>query len=311
MRNGRLVVSEWLAALCSCSGATIQTSDERARAISSNSLMPGDSIPSSLVTRMRALASSMRPSAIRFYDLPRSHIGLQRRGQRHRAVMALEVFEKRYQGPADRQAGAIEGMHRRSPLASGGTITRLHAMRLERAAVRAARDFAVRSLAGEPYLDVVSFLRGEPHIASRKQDHAIGKAEPPQHLLGTGGHPFVLGRRIFRPRDGDQLDFFELVLSNHAASVFSRRTSLRAEARSPGGVAQRQCALVEYLSGDQVGERHFGCRDQPIVVRGAELIRAELGELAGPEERLVADQQGRRNLGISELGRVKVEHELA
>src|SRR5437762_8451667 len=116
MRNGRLVVSEWLEALCSCSGATTHTSGERSRAISSSSLMPGEPIPSSLVTRMRALASSMRPSAMGsamgFDDLLASHIGLQHRRKHDRAVVPLEVLQDRNQSPPNRETGAVEGVNR-------------------------------------------------------------------------------------------------------------------------------------------------------------------------------------------------------
>src|SRR5437588_10278838 len=106
MRNGRLVVSEWLEALCSCSGATTQTSGERSRAIFSNSLIPGEPMPSSLVTRIRDLASSMRPSAMGFDDVLASHIGLQYGRQRHGAIVPLEVLEDRDQSPPDRETGA-------------------------------------------------------------------------------------------------------------------------------------------------------------------------------------------------------------
>src|SRR5438132_11490743 len=107
MRNGRRVVSEWLEALCSCSGATTQTSGERSRAISSNSLMPGDPTPSSLVTRMRALASSMRRSAMGFDDLLARHIRLQHRWKRYRAVVPLEVLQDRDQGSPDSETRAV------------------------------------------------------------------------------------------------------------------------------------------------------------------------------------------------------------
>src|ERR1700746_2421312 len=110
MRNGRLVVSAWLEALCSCSGATTQTSGERSRAISSSNLIPGDPMPSSLVTRMRALASSMRPSAIGFDRLLASHIGLQHWWEHHGAVVPLEVLKDRDQGAPDRETRAVEGM---------------------------------------------------------------------------------------------------------------------------------------------------------------------------------------------------------
>src|SRR6202035_3502866 len=124
MRNGRLVVSEWLEALCSCSGATNQASAERSRAISSNSLIPGDAMPSSLVTRMRAFASSMHRSAMGFDDLQASHIGLQHRGKRHRAIVPLEILQDRDQGSADRDPGAVEAGNGQCPFLSGEPITR-------------------------------------------------------------------------------------------------------------------------------------------------------------------------------------------
>src|ERR1700755_1868791 len=127
MRNGRLVVSEWLEALCFCSGAATQTSGQRSRAISSTSLMPGDPMPSSLVTRMRALASSMRPSAMGFDDLLASHIGLQHRGKRHRAIVPLEVLQDGDQGSPDRETGAVESMNRQCPSSLGGAVAGLHA----------------------------------------------------------------------------------------------------------------------------------------------------------------------------------------
>src|SRR5436190_8402024 len=165
MRNGRLVVSEWLEALCSCSGATTHTSGERSRAISSNSLMPGDPIPSSLVTRMRALASSIRPSAMWFDGLLPSHIRPQYRRQRHGPVVALEVLENGNQGAPDRQTGAVEGMKRQRPLPFRRPVARLHAQGLECAAIRAAGNLAVGPLPRQPNLDIVSLLRGKPHIA--------------------------------------------------------------------------------------------------------------------------------------------------
>src|SRR5258708_36960562 len=58
MRNGRRMVSEWLTALCSVSGATTHTSCESSRATFSRSLMPLAWYPSSLVTRMRVFLRS-------------------------------------------------------------------------------------------------------------------------------------------------------------------------------------------------------------------------------------------------------------
>src|ERR1700674_5031978 len=105
--------------------------------------MPGEAIPSSLETRIRHLARSMRQSAMIPDRLQPAHIGLQRLGDRNAAVMALEVFQDRDQRAADCEAGAIEGVNRPRPLAARRAIAGLHALRLERPAIRAARNFAI------------------------------------------------------------------------------------------------------------------------------------------------------------------------
>src|SRR5712691_4197645 len=199
MRSGRRVVSEWLAPLCSCSGATTQTSSERSPAIVSSTLMPGEAMPSSLEIRIRHLARSICRSAMISDRLLTAHIGPQRLGDRDRAVMALEVLEDRDHRAAKREAGAVEGMHRARALASCRPVARLHALGLERAAIRAARNLAVGVLAREPDLDIVGLARGESHIAGRQEHDAIGEAEALQHLLGALGHALVLGLGIFGP----------------------------------------------------------------------------------------------------------------
>src|SRR5690348_17002133 len=112
MRSGRRVVKEWLAPLCSCSGATTQTSSDRSRAICSRSLMPGASMPSSLEIRTRHVAKSMRPSAMRHDDLLPAHIGPQHLGDPDGAVVLLKVLDDRDQRAADRKGGAVEGVDR-------------------------------------------------------------------------------------------------------------------------------------------------------------------------------------------------------
>src|SRR5712691_6553073 len=109
------------------------------------------------------------------------------------------------------------------------------------------------------------------------------KTEPLEHLLGAFGHLIVFVRRILRPGNRDQLDLFELMLADHAASVLAGCARLRAEAGGPRRVAQRQTALVEDLAGDEISQGNLGGRDQPVTVRGAEQILGELWELAGPE----------------------------
>src|SRR6266568_5032382 len=158
MRSGRRVVSEWLAPLCSCSGATTQTSSESSRAIFSSTWMPGEAMPSSLEIRIRHLASSMCRSAIVPNHFLTAHVGLQGLGDRNRAVMALEVLDDRDHRTADREGGAVQRVDRLQAVHEAFALTAiagLHTTRLERPAIRAARDLAIGVLAGEPDLDVV------------------------------------------------------------------------------------------------------------------------------------------------------------
>src|SRR5271154_231931 len=153
MRSGRRVVKEWLAPLCSCSGATTHTSSDRSRAIVTSTVMPGEAIPSSLEIKIRHRSRSIGRSAMIPDDLLAAHIALQCLGDRNRPVMALKVLEDRDHRAANRETGTVEGMHRPRALFAGRPVARLHALGLERAAIRAARNLAIGVLAGEPDLD--------------------------------------------------------------------------------------------------------------------------------------------------------------
>src|SRR5436190_16251161 len=106
--SGGRVVSEWLAPLCSCSGATTQTSEVISRAIFSSSLMPGDSMPSSFAIRIRHLSGIDRSAMRRLDGFLSAHIGLQRLGNRDGAVVALKVLQNRDQCAPDREGGAVQ-----------------------------------------------------------------------------------------------------------------------------------------------------------------------------------------------------------
>src|ERR1051326_6789728 len=157
MRSGWRVVSEWLAPLCSCSGATTQTSEDSPPAIRSSISIPGEAMPSSLEIRIRQRARSIVPSAIGPDDLCAAHIRPQRLGDSDRAIVALIVFEDRYHRAADGEAGPVEGVHRAYPLLARGAIPRLHAARLEGAAIRTARNLAIRVLARQPDFEIICF----------------------------------------------------------------------------------------------------------------------------------------------------------
>ena len=62
--------------------------------------------------------------------------------------------------------------------------------------------------------------------------------------------------------------------------------------------------------GDEVGQGHFGGRDQPPAVGGLVAVLGELRQLAGAVHRLVADQHRGPDLGQPVFFDVGVEHEL-
>ena len=96
-----------------------------------------------------------------------------------------------------------------------------------------------------------------------ERDDAVMQAETLQHVFRAGGHALVLVARLFGRRDRDQLDLPELVLADHAARVAPRRSRLGAEADGAGGEAQRQSLLVDDALAHEIGQRHFGGRDEP------------------------------------------------
>src|SRR5579863_9149945 len=161
MRSGRVMVKEWLAPLCSVSGATTQTSGQRARATFARSFSPGALMPSSFEIRMRAAARSRGVSNISADHLKAAHIGSERVRHCDRAVSLLVILEQGDECAADGKARAVESMDEARSLPFAGPEPRLHPPRLELAAIGAARDLAVGPLPRQPYLDVIGLPRGE------------------------------------------------------------------------------------------------------------------------------------------------------
>ncbi len=157
---------------------------------------------------------------------------------------------------------------------------RVHAARLEVAAHRAGRDFAIHVLARQPDLDVVGLLRGEAHVAGAERHHAIVQIELLQHVLGAFQHALMLGLRLFRRRDRNQLDLGELMLADHAARVLAGRARLGAEARRAGGQTHRQCGFLDDGFTHEIGERHFGGRDEPEIIGRLEIGLPQISAIA-------------------------------
>ena len=267
--------------------------------------MPGASIPSSLVTRMRARDRSMAGAAMGSADrLDAAHVGAQDGRHGDASLLVLEVLHHRDERAADGDARAIQRVDVARALLPGLAAAGVHAPRLEVAAVRAGRDLAIRALPRQPDLDVVGLARGEAHVARAEQHDPVGQAQAPQHLLRRRRHALMLGGGLLRRRDGDQLDLVELVLAEHPARVLARGPGLGAEAGGVRREAHGQLALVDDLARDEVRERHLGRRDEPVAVGGAEEVVGELRQVAGAERGLVAHEHRRARLGVAELARV-------
>src|SRR5690606_22628654 len=87
------------------------------------------------------------------------------------AIGLLIVFENGDQRAADGEARAVQRVDELG-LAFFVAEARVHAARLEIAAVRDRADLAVLALAWEPDLEVIGFARAETHVASAEQHGA-------------------------------------------------------------------------------------------------------------------------------------------
>ncbi len=99
------------------------------------------------------------------------------------------------------------------------------------------------------------------------------------------------------------------MLTDHPAGVLAGRPRLGAEAPAHRRHPHRQGVLIKDLAGDQICQRHLGGRNEPAAVGGPKQVVAELRQLAGAENGVVAHQRRRTDLGVAELARVQVEHE--
>lgn len=191
---------------------------------------------------------------------------------------------------------------------------RLHAPRLEIAAVGAGGDFPVLVLARHPNFQIVGLGRAKAHVAGAQGQHAVRQFEPLQYLLGIGGQFLQRLVGLGRIDDPHHFHLVELVLADHAAGVAAGGAGLAAKARGMGDELQRQLPGVEDLAGHDVGQRYLGGGDQVEIglalAADLEQILLKLGQLTGA-------LQGRRLYQIRGVGflvavfaGVQVEHEL-
>ena len=91
--------------------------------------------------------------------------------------------------------------------------------------------------------------------------------------------------------DTDQLHFAKLMLPQHTPRVPSGRPGFTAKAVGQGGQPDRQVLLRHDVTGDGVGQGHFGGGDQVAAVGGLEQVFLELRQTAGAVDRGGIDQR--------------------
>src|SRR3954471_24139422 len=191
-----------------------------------------------------------------------THISLQHIRDRDAAALLLIGLHHGDQRTADRNTRAVERMHK-ARRAAFRPAARIHAPRLEVAAVRAGGNLAVHALPRQPHLDVIGLLRREAHVAGAQRYDAIVQAKPSENFFGTGEHSLMLVFRLLRRRDRHQLHLVELMLADHAARVLAGRARFGTEAGRVGRDAPRQFGFVDDGFADEIGERDFGGGDEP------------------------------------------------
>ena len=100
-------------------------------------------------------------------------VAMQRLRDRNAAVLVLIVLHDRHQRAADREARAVQRMHETRALLAGPAAARVHAPRLEVAAVGTGADLPVHVLRRQPDLDVVGLARRETEVTRAKFHYTV------------------------------------------------------------------------------------------------------------------------------------------
>src|SRR6187200_2792280 len=111
------------------------------------------------------------------------HVWSQGFRNNYRSVGLLVVLEDRDPRATNREAGAIERVHKLRLRTTTTPETNLRAPRLERLIIRTRRDLTKRILRRQPHLDVVSLCRSKPDIASRERHDPIMQSQLLQDSL--------------------------------------------------------------------------------------------------------------------------------
>src|ERR1041385_457984 len=261
--------------------------------------------------RLRAQSRPAVPAVISAGEEPvRSEIRHQDVGNPDGAVGRLVVLQQRRDGPRERHARRVEGVHELRLGPGRRAEADVGAAGLEIGEGARARALEPGADAGGPDLEVVGARRAEPGVAARELDHPVRQAEAPEHPLGVAGQELVLRLARLGTAEPDQLDLVELMHPEEPAGVLSRRARLPAEARRECHERRGQRGRLENLVPVQVGHRHLGGgNEEEIIPRDLVLVFLELGELPGAGERVAVDEERRRHLEVAVLAGMEIEHE--
>ena len=100
------------------------------------------------------------------------------------------------------------------------------------------------------------------------------------------------------------------MLADHAARITPRSACFGTKTWRECCNAHGQLTLIKNAFAHQIGQRDFGCRDQPIIIPCPELVIAEFRQLRRTNHRLIFDQKRRIDFGIAMRAGMQVEHEL-
>ena len=166
-------------------------------------------------------------------------------------------------------------------------------------------------MTGQPDFDVVGFLRGKTHVTGTKCNHAVVQIELLKHFLGATEHTIVLFFRFFWCRHRDQFDLCKLVLPYHAPRILAGRTSFSTETWRASREPHRQLCLLDDQLPYQIGQRHFGGWNEPVVVGRSKLVLRKLRQLRRSEHHFVSHQDRWVDFRVPVfLSGMQIEHEL-
>ena len=156
----------------------------------------------------------------------------------------------------------------------------------------------------------MGFRHAETQIASAQDNGAVRQFQLFKDRLGAACHAVMFGGAVFRARDADHFDLFELVLTQHAGCIAACRSCFGPETLGVGHVATGQVAFVDGESVDNIGQCDLSSWDQPPTIRCLIAVFAKFRQLTGAIHHFFAHQDGRDRFRQPVFLDMHVQHEL-